>query len=55
MKIRADIPALRNVIREVRTSLHEGARMTEVLNLVAYVAASMVPMFALVFYLLDRN
>ena len=38
-----------------RLPLNADKEVNEVLNLVAYVAASLVPMFALVFYLLDRN
>ena len=38
-----------------RLPLNADKELNEVLNLVAYVAASPVPMFALVFYLLDRN
>lgn len=38
-----------------RLSLNPDKEVNEVLNLVAYVAASLLPMFALVFYLLDRN
>ena len=38
-----------------RLTLNADKELNEVLNLVAYVAASLVPMFALVFYLLDRN
>jgi len=35
MDIISKLPELRNVIREVRTSLHAGTQMTDVLNLVA--------------------
>ena len=38
-----------------RLSLNPDKEVNEVMNLVAYVAVSLVPMFALVFYLLDRN
>ncbi len=38
-----------------RLPLNPEKEVNEVLNLVAYVAASLVPMFVLVFYLLDRN
>ena len=38
-----------------RLPLNEDKDVTEVMNLVAYVALSLTPMFALVFYLLDRN
>ena len=38
-----------------RLSLNPDNEVNEVMNLVAYVAVSLVPMFALVFYLLDRN
>ena len=38
-----------------RLPLNADKEVNEVMNLVAYVAASLVPMFVLVFYLLDRN
>jgi hypothetical protein len=38
-----------------RLPLNADKDVNEVMNLVAYVAVSLVPMFALVFYLLDRN
>ena len=38
-----------------RLSLNPDKEVNEVMNLVAYVAVSLVPMFAVVFYLLDRN
>ena len=38
-----------------RLSLNPDKEVNEVMNLLAYVAVSLVPMFALVFYLLDRN
>lgn len=38
-----------------RLPLNADKEVNEVLNLLAYVAAALVPMFALVFYLLDRN
>ena len=38
-----------------RLPLNADKDVNEVMNLVAYVAVALVPMFALVFYLLDRN
>lgn len=38
-----------------RLPLNEEKEMNEVLNLVAYVAAALAPVFALIFFLLDRN
>ena len=38
-----------------RLSLNPDKEVNEVMNLLAYVAVSLVPMFAVVFYLLDRN
>lgn len=38
-----------------RLPLNEDRELNEVLNLVAYVAAMLLPAFALVFFLLDRN
>lgn len=38
-----------------RLSLNEDKDVNEVLNLVAYLALALVPMFAVVFFLLDRN
>ena len=38
-----------------RLRLNEDKDVNEVLNLVAYLALALVPMFAVVFFLLDRN
>ncbi len=38
-----------------RLPLNEDKSMNEVLNLVAYVAGSLLPVFGLIFFLLDRN
>lgn len=38
-----------------RLRLNEDKAVNEVLNLVAYVAAALLPMFGLIFFLLDRN
>ena len=38
-----------------RLPLNADKDVNEVMNLLAYVAISLVPMFAIVFYLLDRN
>jgi hypothetical protein len=38
-----------------RLPLNEDKDVNELLNLVAYVAAALPPVFALVFFLLDRN
>lgn len=38
-----------------RLPINADEQVNEVLNLLAYVAVSLVPMFVLVFYLLDRN
>lgn len=38
-----------------RLPLNEDKAVNEVLNLVAYVAAALLPMFGLIFFLLDRN
>lgn len=38
-----------------RLRLNEDEEVNEVLNLVAYLALALGPMFALVFYVLDRN
>ncbi len=38
-----------------RLSLNEDEDVNEVLNLVAYLALALGPVFALVFFLLDRN
>ena len=38
-----------------RLSLNEDEDVNEVLNLIAYLAMALGPMFALVFYVLDRN
>jgi len=38
-----------------RLPLNDDREVNEVLNLVAYVAAALFPVFGLVFFLLDRN
>jgi hypothetical protein len=38
-----------------RLTLHEDKEVNEVLNLVTYVAAALLPVFVVVFFLLDRN
>ena len=38
-----------------RLPLNEEKEINEVMNLVAYVAAALAPVFALVFFLIDRN
>jgi hypothetical protein len=38
-----------------RLSLNEDKDTNEVLNLIVYVAAAVVPVFVAVFFLLDRN
>jgi len=38
-----------------RLRLHEADDVNEVLNLVAYVGAALLPVFLVVFFLLDRN
>lgn len=38
-----------------RLPLNADKAVNEVMNLVAYIAVSLVPTFVLVFYLLDRN
>jgi hypothetical protein len=38
-----------------RLPLNEDKDVNELLNLLAYVAAALPPVFALVFFLLDRN
>ncbi len=38
-----------------RLRLHEDKAVNEILNLVTYIAAALLPVFVVVFYLLDRN
>ncbi|MEM8767811.1 MAG: hypothetical protein AAGE43_10230 [Pseudomonadota bacterium] len=38
-----------------RLALNEDEPVNEVLNLIAFVAAALLPAFGLVFFLLDRN